>query len=165
MKRLTVLLSIAVLILGFAVAPPAAAAVPTGGPASNKAGPTVFVAEVTSEQLGKVLASGIDRSEVVTSPGTSAGTVRVELVLGDAQARALVDAGVPLTEKQVRGTGAQQRMQQQSASGYQVFRSYSEPGGIRDEYLAAARDNPGLVKAVVIGTTVQGQDGVRTSSR
>ncbi len=134
MKRLAVLLSVAVLLLGFAVAPPAAAAVAKGSPDSSKAGPSVFVAEVTSAQLGKVLASGIDRSEVVTSPGSSPGTVRVEVVLGDAQARSLVAAGVPLTEKQIAGTGAQQRMQQQSANGYQVFRSDSEPGGIRDEY-------------------------------
>src|SRR5690349_20803816 len=79
MKRLTVLLSVAVLILGFAVAPPAAAAVVTGSPDSSKAGPSVFVGEVTAEQLGKVLAFGIDRSEVVTSPGAAAGTVRVEV--------------------------------------------------------------------------------------
>jgi hypothetical protein len=78
-------------------------------------------------KLGKVLASGIDRSEVVTSPGASPGTVRVELVLGDARARSLVAAGVPLIEKQVRGTGAQQRMQQQSASGYRVSGRTANP--------------------------------------
>ena len=38
-----------------------------------------------------------------------------------------------------------------------VFRSYSEPGGIRDELVQVTQDNPALTKLVRIGTTVQGQ--------
>ena len=41
---------------------------------------------------------------------------------------------------------------------YDVYRSYSEPGGIKDEMLSLAFANPELVKPVIIGKSGQGQD-------
>ena len=41
---------------------------------------------------------------------------------------------------------------------YDVYRTYSEPGGIKDEMLSLAFANPELVKPVVIGKSGQGQD-------
>ena len=156
MKRLTVLISVGVLVVSLLLAPSAAASAPT--PPPGPAGPSVYVGDLTAAQLGELFSSGLDRSEVVTGPGATSRTVHVEAILGQQQWRDLVAAGVPLTEKIIAGAGAQSRMQQRTASGYQVFRSYSEPGGIRDEYLAVAAANPRLVKVVVIGKTVQGQD-------
>ena len=46
----------------------------------------------------------------------------------------------------------------QSAGGYSVFRPYSGPGGLSQEYAAIANQYPGLVKRVIIGKTVQGKD-------
>ena len=51
-----------------------------------------------------------------------------------------------------------QRLNSKAASGYTVFRSYSEDGGIRDELIALARQYPKLTKLVSIGKTVQGQN-------
>ena len=151
MKRLVVLFAVAVLAIGLLAAPAAAAppAAPTGGPA----GPSVYVGALTPAQLDTLFASGIDRSEVITAPGAS-GTVQVEIILSGPAAGALIAGGIPLAEKQTRRAAAGQR----SASGNAVFRSYSEPGGIRDEYVATAAAHPDLVKLVVIGKTVQGQD-------
>src|SRR6478609_6345000 len=158
MKRLTVLVSVGVLVLSMLVAPAVAASARVPIPAPGPAGPSVYVGDLTATQLGALFASGVDRAEVVTAPGATAGTVRVEVILGQNELQSLVAAGLRLAEKQVDGAGAQSRMQQRSASGYQVFRSYSEPGGILDEYRATAKGNPGLVKAVVIGKSVQGKD-------
>ncbi len=158
MKRLAAILSAAAVVLGLSVTPAAAApdpATPTPPPvADSPAGPSVFVGDLTPAQLDAVVASGVDRTEVITDPG-AAGKVRVQVILGSTAARNLVAAGVPLAVKEPT---AQQRSTQRSAAGYEVFRSYSEPGGIRDEYIAAAKDHPDLVKLVVIGKTVQGQD-------
>ncbi len=41
---------------------------------------------------------------------------------------------------------------------YDVFRSYSEPGGIQDEMESLAFANPGLAKLVVIGKSGRGRD-------
>ena len=87
------------------------------------------------------------------------GAVRVEAVLSPAQAAKLVAAGVPLIEKQVGGTSASQRMSDQSAAGYEVFRSLERARRLAGR---VGRDrggfNPGLVKQVTIGKSVQGQD-------
>ena len=41
---------------------------------------------------------------------------------------------------------------------YDVFRTYSEPGGIKDEMTSLAAANKGMAKLVVIGKSGQGQD-------
>ena len=154
MKRLAVVLSAATLVLGLAVTPAVASPVSPTPVGESPAGPSVYVGDLTRTELDAVLASGVERSEVVTDQG-SAGKVRVQVILGSTTANSLIAGGVPLAVKQ---PAAQQRSTQRSASGYSVFRSYSEPGGIRDEYVAAAKDHPDLVKLVVIGRTVNGQD-------
>ena len=39
-----------------------------------------------------------------------------------------------------------------------MFRSYSEPGGIKDELLATASEHNDIVKPVIIGETLNGQE-------
>ena len=46
----------------------------------------------------------------------------------------------------------------QAANGFTVWRSYDEPGGIRDQLYAIARDNPQLVKLEVLGPHGQGRE-------
>ncbi len=50
--------------------------------------------------------------------------------------------------------------------GYSVWRSYSEPGGIRDEVDAIVRAHPDRARSMVIGTSHLGQEivAVRVSS-
>ena len=45
-----------------------------------------------------------------------------------------------------------------AAGGFNVWRSWDEPGGIRDELYDVARDNPQLVKLEVLGRTHQGRE-------
>ena len=51
-----------------------------------------------------------------------------------------------------------QRLNAEAAKEYTVFRSYSEPGGIKDEMVEFAAKHRNLVKLEVIGHTVQGQE-------
>ena len=46
----------------------------------------------------------------------------------------------------------------QAVDGFTVWRSYDEPGGIRDQLVAAARNYPAVTKLVKLGTTYQGRD-------
>ncbi len=138
-------------LLGVA-APPASAAPPP------EAGPTVYVGELTTDQLKQVADLGLDHGTVTSRGAAADGKFAVEVVLTRGQAQKLNALGLSLVEKQVAGEAVSQRLDAQSASGYSVFRSYSEPGGIRDELIALTRQYPRLTKLVTIGKTVQGQN-------
>ncbi len=153
MKRLIVLISAMALVMGFLLVPAAAASPVAPPPDGSSGGPFVYTGELSPAQLGTLFAAGIDRSEVVTSPG-AAGNVNVEVILSRPSADELLAQGVPLAQKSTSSARSQQR----TAAATPVFKSYSEPGGIRDQYVAAAAQYPNLAKLVVIGKTVQGQD-------
>ena len=46
----------------------------------------------------------------------------------------------------------------QAADGFQVWRSWDEPGGFEDQLRETARRNPQIAKLVDIGDTIQGRD-------
>ena len=112
---------------------------------------------MTPAQVAQLSDTGLDHGSVV-SRGRVGDKIAVEVVLTRLQAGKLTALGLPLTEKRVAGTTASRRMNQQAANGYEVYRSYSEAGGISDEFRQLARDYPRLTKLVTIGKTVQGQD-------
>ena len=78
-------------------------------------------------------------------------------MLTERQAARLAAKGVKLEIKQIRGKPASQVLREQAAAGWSAYRSYSEPGGIRDEIAAVSARYPQLTKVVQIGTTVQGK--------
>lgn len=151
-ERPLVLLASLLLALGTLVA---TAGTASGAPpgAADAGGLAVYRGDVTPAQLAVVMESGVDRHEVVTGPGGTEGTVSVEVVLNGRQAGALAAQGVALT-----ATGAGPAARSLDAAAASVFRPWSGPGNLREELLAFARANPGLVKTVVIGRSVQGQD-------
>ena len=57
-----------------------------------------------------------------------------------------------------KGKTSRERALEQAASGYDVYRSYDEPGGIRDELYDIAKKNAGFVKLEVLGHTIQGRE-------
>jgi hypothetical protein len=122
----------------------------TAAPPAGGGGPLAYTAELTPEQLALVLDSGIDRREVLTTPGSTPGSARVQVVLGERAANALIGQGVPLESQ-----SAAARTQVETTG---VFRPWSGPGGLREEFVAFAAAHPRLVEQVVIGQSVQGQD-------
>jgi hypothetical protein len=115
----------------------------------------VYVGTVTPQQFEELRRAGVDPQEVGSE---QAGTARrVEVVLTERKAARLRELGVKLEVKQVKGKAASEALRQQAAAGWDAYRSYSEPGGIRDELVATAARFPRIAKLVTIGRTVQGK--------
>jgi Zinc carboxypeptidase/Immune inhibitor A peptidase M6 len=153
MKRTSVVLAIGAMLAGLLAAAPAAVAAQGAEP-----GPTVYVGQLTAAQVAALGEAGVDRHDLAVRRGAAAGRLAVEVVLTRGQAAKLNSKGFGLTEKRVGGAAVSQRLQREAAAGYSVFRSYSEPGGIRDELVAISRRYPRLTKLVRIGRSVHGQD-------
>ena len=132
MRRRIVLLVIGALVATLLGATPTASADP-----KPEAGPTVYVGELTHKQLKQLSDLGLDRSDLSVRQGATKDSVSVEVVLPRRQAAKMKALGLKLEEKKVGGTSVSKRLNNKAASGYTVFRSYSEDGGIRDELKAA----------------------------
>src|SRR4029450_8276607 len=117
----------------------------------------VYTATVSAEQASDLAAEGLD---IIQTENAGAQSLRIDAVL-DATDRDRVEerTGVDLELKRNgQGQTARQVAALQAANGFNVWRSYDEPGGIRDELYQVARDNRGLVKLEVIGHTGQGRE-------
>ena len=106
-------------------------------------------------EAADIVAGGFDVAETrYTESGVS-----LDVVLTEDEAKGLRDRGVDVKVKKNKdGKSAKQLANEQAASGYKVFRSWDEPGGIRDELYRLAKENPQLVKLEVLGETYQGRE-------
>jgi hypothetical protein len=151
LRRASVLVAAAALVLGTLWVAPAGAA---GSSAADREPLDVFVASLTSAQAGELARGGYD----LESARSTADGVVADLVLTAGEAAGLRARGISLKLQRVKGKTVRQVAAAQAASGYEVYRSWDEAGGIRDELYAAARRNPQLVKLVVLGHTAQGRE-------
>ncbi|MCW2738629.1 M14 family metallopeptidase [Nocardioides sp.] len=145
--------------LGVGLAPPSSPAPPGAPPAAAPRGSEAldaYVARgVTSEQLDALARAGHDMAEA----HPTGDTTRVDLVLTADEAETLRDQGLEVSLARVKGgQTVRQFAAAQAVGGYTVWRSYDEPGGIRDQLVAAARNYPAVTKLVTLGTTYQGRD-------
>ena len=115
----------------------------------------VYVGTVSPEQFELLRGIGVDPEDVVH--GADGVSTEVEVPLTERQAARLASKGVKLAVKRIAGKTSSQLMREQSSRGWSAFRSYSEPGGIRDELTATAARHPKLAKLVTIGRTTQGK--------
>jgi Zinc carboxypeptidase/Immune inhibitor A peptidase M6 len=122
----------------------------------------VYVGTVPSDQVGEIVDLGVDRQELEVAPAPSArgekAQVRVEAILSARQAAALRRDGVELALKRVDGQTVAQRATLQAANGFEVFRPYGGPGGLKEEFEQAADDNPKITKLVTYGETINGEE-------
>ncbi|WP_371679084.1 M14 family zinc carboxypeptidase [Streptomyces sp. NBC_01276] len=154
-QRARSILAASALVFGTTLAalPVTAHAQPASGTASGADEVRVYDADITKEQVPLVLAAGQDAHELAErAPQT--GTAKVELFLTGDQAAGLAAQGVKLAERKVSAQG----LARAKAAGDGVFRPYSGKGGLQEEILRTAQQNPGLTKVVSIGKTVQGKD-------
>ena len=151
-SRLAFLLPV-VLVGALAVAVPPASAAPSKVTGS---GLEVYTGKISPAQFPTFTAMGLDAEDVATS-AAAGGKLAVEAVISDAQARKLAVNGIHLAVKEVDGLKASAFLARQARVGYDVYRSYSEHGGLRDELIATAAAYPGLTKLVNIGSSVDGQ--------
>ena len=115
----------------------------------------VYQGTVTPKQLDELRSAGVDAKDITKEADGSA--TKVETVLTERQAAGLAAKGLKLSVKRIGGKAASEVLREQAAAGFDAYRSYSEPGGIRDEINAVAAQYPMLTKVVTIGRTVQGK--------
>ena len=148
--RRSLAISVAVAVVAALCAGPTASAAP------NDPDPLdAYTAVVGAAQLPTIVDQGID----VSGQRAVANGIELDMVLDPSQADRLRDKGVNLKLTRVKGgKTVRQFAAEQAANGFTVWRSYDEPGGIRDQLYAAARNNPQLVKLQVLGRTGQGRE-------
>jgi len=148
MKRWTLF---AAVVAALCVGLTAASAKPGAGRNPDRL--NVYTAVVQAADLPVIAQQGID----VSGQRRVANGIKLDMVLDKAQADRLRSRGVDLKLARVKGgLTVRQFAARQALNGFTVWRSYDEPGGIRDQLYAAARKNPQLVKLEVLGHT--GQD-------
>jgi hypothetical protein len=110
---------------------------------------------VTGEQLAVLARQGYDLHEA----HPTGDTTRVDLVLTEREADKLRAQGIDVRLARVKGGKTLRELAAaQAASGFEVWRSWDEPGGYRDQLTTIARTYPGVTKLVKLGTTYQGRD-------
>jgi hypothetical protein len=151
MRRSLVISLVAAVVAALCLGLSAASAAPSAGPDRLDA----YTAVVRAGQLATIAQQGID----VSGQRLVTNGVELDLVLDRAQADRLRGRGIDLKLTRVKGgKTVRQFAAAQAANGFTVWRSYDEPGGIRDQLYAAARNNPQLVKLEVLGHTGQGRE-------
>jgi len=89
----------------------------------------------------------------------TASGIKAEVVLTDAQRDELAASGVDVQLlRNKKGQTVTEQAAAQAAGGFNVWRSWDEPGGIRDELYDVARKNSQIVKLEVLGHTHQGRE-------
>src|SRR6187401_1258272 len=107
----------------------------------------LYTGVVSSATVGSIVRQGYD----IADARRAAGGVQIDLVLTKAEVAKLGAQGVELQPRRdARGRTQEQRAAEQAAGGFNVWRSYDAPGGIRDELYSIAQRNSQIVKLEVI---------------
>jgi hypothetical protein len=123
--------------------------------AKSKHGLQLYTTTVDAATAERLAREGYD----VAAVRAGFAAVQVDLVLAPGERGKLAREGIKLqVKKDKQGRSQTQRAALQSENGFNVYRSFDEPGGIRDELYAIARQNPQLVKLEVLGESVQGRE-------
>jgi hypothetical protein len=150
------IVTVAVAALGVGLAPPSATSPPAAAvPTADQPLDAYTATDVTGEQLTTLAQQGYDLHESHPDGDTS----EVSLVMTADEAEVLRGEGIDVRLARVKGgQTVRQFAAAQAVNGYNVWRSYDEPGGYRDQLLAAAKEYAGVAKLVKLGTTYQGRD-------
>jgi Zinc carboxypeptidase len=115
----------------------------------------MYSGRVSAAKAAELLDKGYD----ITDVAQRGRSVRIDIVLTRAQRNRLAARGVRLTLKRTRsGRTVRQVAAAQAQDGFNVYRSWDEPGGIRDELYRLARKNRDIVELNVAGRTHQGRE-------
>ena len=152
MRRSLAISSTMAVIVSFCVGS-AAAAAPSAPPDPDQL--DAYTAVVQPSEVATITQQGIE----VSGHRPVANGIELDMVLDQALAEQLRGKGVNLSLTRVKGgKTVREFAAEQAVAGFNVWRSYDEPGGIRDQLYAAAARNPQLVKLEVLGHTGQGRE-------
>jgi Zinc carboxypeptidase/Immune inhibitor A peptidase M6 len=102
-----------------------------------------------SQSVGGVELAGVRQT---------ASGVRADAVLTKLEVQKATAAGVKVALKRnKKGETVTEQATAMAVGGYNVYRSWDQPGGIRDELFSLARQNRQLLKLEVLGRTNQGR--------
>jgi hypothetical protein len=149
--------AVAVAALGVGVAPPSSTSAPPApaAPPGDQPLDAWTATGVTADELALLSREGFDLHESHPTGDTS----EVSLVMTADEAKELRSRGIDVRLARVKGgKTVRQLAEAQAVNGYNVWRSYDEPGGYRDQLVAASKTYPGVTKLVKLGTTYQGRD-------
>ena len=148
------------------VAPTSTAAAPPSAPDGD--GLEVYVGRMLPGQVADIVALGVDRRELqvgrVPGPGgriqgaDDKSEVEVQAILSPDEVARLARQGIEMKVKKIDGQSVTERADAAQASGYDVWQTYSGPGGIKDEVQRLTRSHRRITKLVTIGRTTQGKD-------
>ena len=114
-----------------------------------------YRATVSQAKYQKMLAKDVD----IAAATTRGKKVTLQMVLTKGQVRALRGQGVTVTAiRNSKGQTARQAAAAQMSSGFNVWRDYDGPDGLRAWMYKTAKENPQLVKLEVIGHTGGGRE-------
>jgi hypothetical protein len=115
----------------------------------------MYTVRAPAAEAAGFVSSGLD----VVAEKPAGAMTEAQIVLSPAERDALAARGydVKVTRDQ-QGRSQAQRAAAEAAAGFTVWRSWDEPGGIRDELHAVAAANPQLVKLEVLGHTYGGRE-------
>ena len=148
MRRLYALVFGVVLSLS-AIAPATAKDQPAGGL-------DMYSATVDAATAGRLSSAGYD---IVDQQIKADGKVQLSIVLSGKQRAQLRRDGVTTDAiRDAKGRTSRQRATAQATAGFNVWRSWDQKGGIRDELYDLAQKNAGFVKLEVLGKTGQGRE-------
>src|SRR5262245_16974284 len=153
MRRSLVISLVAAIVAALCAGIATASATPRAGRDPDRL--DAFTAVVQAAQLPTIAQQGID----VSGQRLVSNGIELDMVLDQSQADRLPGQGVDLEPTRVQGGKTVRAVAaEQAANGFNVWRSYDQQGGIRDQLYAAARNNPQLVKLEVLGHTGQGRE-------
>ena len=115
----------------------------------------MYTVRAPAAEAAGFVSSGLD----VVAQKPAGAMTEAQIVLSPVERDAFVARGydVKVTRDQ-QGRSQAQRAAAEAAGGFTVWRSWDEPGGIRDELHAVAAANPQLVKLEVLGHTYGGRE-------
>jgi murein tripeptide amidase MpaA len=117
----------------------------------------VYTVVASADQIADFEAKGLDMAEAASS--MTANGVKTQMILTKDQVADVRAAGASAKLTRVKGgKTVKQFAAAQAAFGYNVWRSYDEPGGFRDQMYDLAAKYPGVTKLVKIGTTLKGRE-------
>lgn len=148
MRKLLVTITASLLITAGAVGSTAQAEPPNGDL-------EVYTATVAAKRADELARQGHD----IVETRQRGSKLELDIVLDDSQREQLAERGVDLKVKRNKnGKTSKQLATAQAENGYDVWRSWDERGGIRDELYDIARRNPHLTKLEVLGHSHQGRE-------
>jgi zinc carboxypeptidase len=148
MKRWTVMVCVLAGVLLLSGAAP-------GAGSKNRPVLDMYRATVSQGKYRELRAKGLD----IADQKAVGDQMQLDLVLTPAQAKALSARGVDAKLiRNKKGQTARQMAAAQAAAGYNVWRPFDGPSGLRAYLYKIARDNPQLTKLEVVGHSTQGRE-------